>query len=169
MIGIAQHLHLSIVESRLSRSSIGMSHAEHSLTPIAATKEMISSFSERERRPSPKRQLNLPGRPLLPADTFELETNDSAMIPIPLAEEQQTDAPDVRSLFQVRPPVARAILRLKLHAEPLGIMMHDDLQRGAGREMLNQAEEDRVPVLRLNVNDVDDALKGAGFAHDRTP
>ncbi|MDH6257591.1 hypothetical protein M2427_001484 [Bradyrhizobium sp. BR13661] len=159
MIGIAQHLHLSIVESRLSRSSIGMSHAEHSLTPIAATKEMISSFSERERRPSPKRQLNLPGRPLLPADTFELETNDSAMIPIPLAEEQQTDAPDVRSLFQVS----------KLHAEPLGIMMHDDLQRGAGREMLNQAEEDRVPVLRLNVNDVDDALKGAGFAHDRTP
>jgi hypothetical protein len=120
---------------------------------------MISSFSERERRPSPKRQLNLPGRPLLPADTFELETNDSAMIPIPLAEEQQTDAPDVRSLFQVS----------KLHAEPLGIMMHDDLQRGAGREMLNQAEEDRVPVLRLNVNDVDDALKGAGFAHDRTP
>ena len=62
MMGVAQHFHFSVAESSFNplRSSVGMIHAEHSFTPAAATRKMISSLSARERRPSLDRRCDLP-------------------------------------------------------------------------------------------------------------
>lgn len=41
-------------------------------------------------------------------------------------KQAKTHAPDVGSLLQIRPAAARAVMRLKLHPETLGIVIHDD-------------------------------------------
>src|SRR5262249_8228955 len=57
------------------------------------------------------------------------------------------------------------MLRFKVQAEPPGIVIHNDLQRLIRSEMLEQARQDRVTILRIDVRNVDHMFISAWFGH----
>ena len=67
----------------------------------------------------------------------------------------QPDAPDVRPLFHVGPIAQFTERQIEMEAQPLRIMVDDDLEAVAGLQMLKQLPYDVVPKARLDIRDLD--------------
>jgi hypothetical protein len=105
-----------------------MINAEHSLIPTAATSEIISNRSARDRQRSfaPSAGFAMPQI----ANRQEVAVNDLGKISTP------GGPPDIGALLQIRPGAARAVTSFELQAQPPQIVIHDDLQRLIRGEML---------------------------------
>ena len=76
----------------------------------------------------------------------------------------QLDAPNVRTLFKVAPIAQFTERQIEMEAQPLRIMVHDDLEAVTMHQMLKKLPYDVVPKARLDIRDLDHPFFGPAHA-----